>query len=208
MGKLEQRKRDRKQRKTKSIFVMGCEGKNKTETNYFKNFSSRESNFIIKFSTGTHTDPVGMANDLVDYIEKEDIKEEYGDKIYLLIDTDINQNKQKQIEEAKKICKKHKINLITSTPTFEYWYISHFRKTTKKYASSQDVKDEIRAKIPGYTESMNVYPLIKDKTQEAIKNAKSVEKYHIENGQAIDTEEANPHTSAYKIIEEINKNRE
>ena len=70
MGRLEQRKRNCNQRKIKSIIAIGCEGKNKTETTYLKNFSSREC--IIKFSTGRHTNQVGMANDLVDFIKKED----------------------------------------------------------------------------------------------------------------------------------------
>ena len=202
MGRLEQRKRKLNQRQTKSIVVIGCEGKNKTETNYFKNFSSREC--IIKFSTGRHTDPVGMANDLVEFMKREDIKAEYGDKSYLLIDTDINQNKQGQINEAKDICDRNDIELITSTPTFEYWYILHYGNTAKKYQSSKQVKDDLKTKIANYSESINIYPLIEDKTEEAIKNAKCIEKYHLENGQVIDNENANPHTSVYKVVEELN----
>lgn len=51
---------------------------------------------------------------------------------------------------------------------------------------------------------MDIYPFIKDKTHAAINNARSIEKYHIENGQVIDSENANPHTSAYKVVEELN----
>lgn len=131
MGRLEQRMRNRNQRKRQSLVAIGCEGRNKTETIYFKNFSSRKC--IIKFSTGSHTNPVGMANDLVRFIENNDISTKYGDKIYLLIDTDVNQNKQVQINKAKEICIKNGIELITSTPTFEYWYILHYEDTAKRY---------------------------------------------------------------------------
>ena len=41
-----------------------------------------------------------MANDLIEFIRKEDIKKEHGDKMYLLIDTDLNQNKQEQKNEV------------------------------------------------------------------------------------------------------------
>lgn len=201
MGRLEQRKRNRNERKRKSVIVIGCEGKNKTETNYFRNFSSRKC--VIKFSTGRHTDPVGMVKDLIEYIRNEDISIEYGDKIYLLLDTDINQNKQSQIEDAKKMCRDYGIELITSTPTFEYWYILHNEKTTKKYGSSKQVKDELKEKIEGYTESMDVYNILKSKTDEAIKNAIEIEEYYTKNGQDLDSEEANPHTSVYKVIQEI-----
>lgn len=201
MGRLEQRKRNCNKRQRKSIVAIGCEGKNKTETIYLKNFSSREC--IIKFSTGNHTDPVGMAKDLINYINEEDIKTEYGDKIYLLIDTDINKKKQEQINKAKAICEKNGIELITSTPTFEYWYILHYGYTAKVYKSSQQAKDEIKAKINDYFEGMDIYNNIADKTDIAIINAKKVEKYQISNGHAIDSEDANPHTSVYKVVEEL-----
>ena len=131
MRRINQRKRNKNQRRIKSVVAIGCEGKNRTETIYLENFISREC--IIKFSTGIHTDPIGMANDLIDFINVEDIKSEYGDKIFLLIDTDINENKQRQINEAKEICSRHGIELITSTPSFEYWYILHYEYTSKSY---------------------------------------------------------------------------
>lgn len=201
MGKLEQRKRNSNKRNSNRIIAIGCEGKNKTETIYFKHFSSRDC--IIKFSTGNRTDPIGMANDLISFIKKEDIKSEYGDKIFLLIDTDINQNKHNQILEAEKMCKKHGIELITSTPTFEFWYILHFGYTTKAYKDSKQVKSDLKSKIECYSESFDIYPYIKDNTNEAIKNAKLVEKFHIDNNTPVNFENANPHTSVYKIIEQI-----
>ena len=155
-------------------------------------------------------DRAGESKEFVDTLLKgleefEDIKKEYGDKMYLLIDTDINQNKQEQINEAKDICKQNDIELITSTPTFEYWYLLHYGYTSKNYQSSKQVKNEMKLIIPNYSESMNIYPIIENKTDIAIANAKKIEKYHEENGQKIDSEDANPHTSAYKVIEEIKK---
>lgn len=205
MGRLEPRKRNRVTKSRKPVIAIGCEGKNKTETTYFKNFFSRE--YMIRFSTGRHTDPIGMVNDLVDFIKTEDIKKEYNDKIYLLLDTDINENKQEQIDKVKKICKKNGIELITSTPTFEYWYILHFENTTKKFTSSKQVKADLKTKILNYTESMNIYPLIKNNMGKAIKRAKSIEKSYIKNGQEIDNENANPHTSVYKVVEELNSRK-
>ena len=204
MERLTQRKRNRNLRQRQSIIAIGCEGKNKTETIYFRNYLSREC--IIKFSTGTHTNPVGMANDLIEFIKREDIKAEYGDKIYLLVDTDINQNKDKQINEAKNICSKYDIQLITSTPTFEFWYILHYIDTTKIYQSSKQVKDELKFKIPNYSENLNIYNVIKDRTDIAIENARKIEKYHLNNNKVVDSENANPHTSVYKVVEEL-KNR-
>lgn len=206
MGKLDQRKRNSNKRKTKSIVVIGCEGKNKTETTYFNNYLSREC--IIKFSTGIHTNPEGMANDLVDYLKAKDMGANYGDKVYLILDTDVNENKQEQIDRAKEICDKNNIELITSTPSFEFWYILHFGFTTKSYSSSKQIKSELRKKIPGYSEKMNVYPLICEDTEKAIEYAKKIERFHMDNNHAIDSDKANPHTGAYKVVEELKRRNE
>lgn len=203
MERLKQRGRNRKQRERKSFIVIKSEGDNKTEQIYFKNLRSREC--IIKFPDGNSTDPVGMANELVSFMNSEDINSKNGDKIYLLIDTDVNANKQNQIDEAKKICDKYGIELITSTPAFEFWYMLHFGYTTGTYSSSKDIKREMKKKIPGYTESKNVYPIIKDNTDEAMDCAERVEKFHKQNGRKIDSEDANPHTSAYRVLKEIRK---
>ena len=203
MERLKQRGRNRKQRERKSFIVIKCEGDNETEQIYFNNFKSREC--IIKYPDGNSTDPVGMANELVSFMNSEDINSKNGDKIYLLIDTDVNANKQKQIDEAKKICDEYGIELITSTPSFEFWYMLHFGYTTGPYTSSKDIKRKMKNKILGYTESTNVYPIIKDNTDEAMNYAEKVEKLHKQNGRKIDSEDANPHTSAYRVLKEIMK---
>lgn len=203
MERLKQRGRNRKQRERKSFIVIKCEGDNETEQIYFNNFKSREC--IIKYPDGNSTDPVGMANELVSFMNSEDINSENGDKIYLLIDTDVNANKQKQIDEAKKICDKYEIELITSTPAFEFWYMLHFGYTTGSYSSSKEIKKKMKKKIPGYTENMNVYPIIKDNTDEAMNYAERVEEFHKRNGRKIDSEEANPHTNVYRVLKEIKK---
>lgn len=205
MGRLEsfkQRGRNRQNRKRRSIIVIGCEGNNKTEEIYFKNFNSRKC--IIKFSTGKNTDPVGIVNDLIKFIDNE-IEREEDDKYFAVLDTDVNQDKQSQIDTAKKLAMENGVEFITSTPTFEYWYRLHFGYTTKTYHSSQEVQNDIKDKIKGYTKSMNIYPILKEKTDLAIKNAKKVEKHHLDLGQALDNENCNPYTAAYKVVEELIK---
>ena len=181
MERLKQRGRNRKQRERNSFIVIKGEGDNETEQIYFNNFKSREC--IIKYSDGNSTDPVGMANELVEFMNKQDISSENEDKMYLLVDTDVNANKQKQIDDAKEICDEYGIELITSTPAFEFWYMLHFGYTTGTYSSS------------------------KDNTDEAMNYAEKVEKFHKRNGRKIDSEEANPHTSVYRIMKEIKKRK-
>lgn len=202
MGRLEKRQRNKENRKRKSFVVIACEGKNKTETIYFNNYSNKEC--IIKFATGVHTNPLGMAKDLVKYMNNEDIRSEYGDKAYLLIDTDINENKKEQIKKAKEICEKNGIELIASVPTFEVWYLLHFGFMTKVFQSSKQAKDKVRNKISNYSETTNIYPVIMKKTDKAIENAKKLEKFHLQNGKDLFSDECNPYTGVYKVVEELN----
>jgi len=123
----------------------------------------------------------------------------------LILDTDINQEKQEQINKAKTLCQKKGIELITSTPTFEFWYIIHFEYTTKIYQNSKKVKEDVKSKISNYTESMNVFPLIEDKLNDAISNAKKIEQYQLENKKDLNCDECNPYTAVYKIVEELIK---
>lgn len=94
MGRLEnfkQRGRNRATKKRNSSVVIACEGNNKTEEVYFKNFNSRKC--IIRFSTGNSTEPVGIVNDLLKFIDN-DIGRETNDQYYVVLDTDVNQDKQ------------------------------------------------------------------------------------------------------------------
>ena len=95
------------------------------------------------------------------------------------------------------------LQVIASTPTFEYWYLLHFYYTTKVYNSSEEVIEELKTKINGYTKNINIYPIVRLHTSDAINNAKRVEKYHKELGQVINNENCIPYTGAYKIVEEL-----
>lgn len=205
MGRLENfktRGRNRENRKRKSLVVIGCEGNNKTEEIYFKNYNSKDC--MIKFSKGNSTDPVGIVNDVVKFIKNE-IGKEDEDKYYVVFDTDINKGLQSEINKAKEIAKENNIEIITSTPSFEIWFRLHFGYTAKLYNSSDDLINDLGRKIKGYKKNINVYSIIERKTDEAIKNAKKLEKHHLELGRVLDNDICNPYTGTYKVVEELIK---
>lgn len=145
---------------------------------------------------------MGIVQDILSYVDSE-IGREENDKVYAVFDTDVNQNKQDQIEEAKKIADKNGVEIITSTPTFELWFLLHFRYTTKTFTSNSDLQNELKKHIPEYEKNNNTYLSVKDSTGQAINNAKKLEEYQIDIGQALDNENCNPYTSVYKIVEEL-----
>ena len=176
MRKFEQRRRNKKNRSKNSFVIIGYEGINKTEKLYFKNFHSKKC--IIKFAKGNSTDPKGIVQDIVNYM-KSDIEIDDNDKVYAIFDTDVNQSKQKQIEEAKKIAKEKGVEIITSTPTFELWFLLHFCYTTKEFISNNDLQNDLKKYIEGYAKNNNTYLDVKEFTKKAIENNKRLEKYQL-----------------------------
>ncbi len=186
--------------KKKPLIVICSEGaKKSSEYYYFRNFANR--NLRIQFSTGNSTDPKGMLDDLLKYIKNEDIESEEQCKIFLVLDTDLKDSRINEIKKVEKLCLDNDIEMIISSPSFEVWYLMHFRKNNLKFKNSQSVKSEIR-KINGtYSETMNMYDIIKSNTLVAFEIAKSLEVKYIKNSE--DVFVSNPYTSVYRIIEMI-----
>lgn len=193
-------RRQIKHKKKKPLIVICSEGgKKSSEYYYFSNFRNR--NLRIQFSTGNNTAPKGMLEDLLKYIHNEDIKSEDNCKIFLVLDTDLNKRRISEIKEIEIECVKHNIKIITSAPTFEIWYILHYRNNRLKFLTSREVKKELQNINGTYTESMNMYEIVKDLTENAINNARFLEQLIIKNNE--DLLNSNPHTSIYKILETI-----
>lgn len=184
-------------KKKKPLILICTEGgKKSSEYLYFRHFASRD--LRIQFSSGNSTDPEGMLEDLINYINNEDIKSEDECKIFLVIDTDLNENRIKKIEEIIPKCQKYNIEIITSAPTFEIWYLMHYRKNKLKFSTSQDVKKELE-KINGiYKENMDMYQSVIEMLEEAKKTALNIDQKIINDNE--DLFRSNPHTSIYKII--------
>ena len=199
--RIEQIQRNRKNRKTKENILFEFEGNNKTEEMYFRNFQKRGNPYNIKFAYGHDTNPVGMVKSLISYMKKEDISIENDDKIYCVFDADIDHNKQKRIDEAIKLASENGIEIIMSTPSFELWYRLHYSYTSKVYSSNKELINDLKNYIPVYKKSLDIYDIIKDKTDFAVDNSKRLEKEQIENGKEINNISCNPYTAVYKPVE-------
>ena len=199
--RIEQIQRNRKNRKTKENILFEFEGNNKTEEIYFRNFQERGNPYNIKFAYGHDTNPVGMVKSLISYMKKEDISIENDDKIYCVFDADIDPNKQKRIDEAIKLASENGIEVIISIPCFELWYRLHFSYTSRVYSSNKEIINDLKNYIPNYEKNINVYDIIRDKTDVAIENSKKLEKQQIKDGKVISNISCNPYTSVYKPVE-------
>lgn len=195
-------RRQIKQNKRKPLVVICSEGgKKSSEYYYFRNYASRD--LRIQFSTGNSTDPKGMLEDLLKYIRNEDISSEDKCKIFLVLDTDLDNKRINEIKEIEQQCNDNNIEIITSAPTFEIWYIMHYRNNRLKFLSSKDVKKELQIINGYYTESMDMYKMINKSTSSARNTAKNIEQQAVKNNE--DLFKLNPHTSIYKILDTIDE---
>ena len=188
--------------KKKPLIVICSEGgKKSSEYYYFRNYTNRD--LRIQFSTGNSTDPKGMLEDLLKYIHNEDIASEDNCRIFLVLDTDLDEKRISEIKEIEQRCIDNNIEIVTSAPTFEIWYVMHYRNNRLKFQTSKEVKRELQNLNGTYTESMDMYKIIKDSTDNARSTAQSFEQQIIRNKE--DLLSSNPHTSIYKILDAIDE---
>ena len=123
------KKRNSYQRRRKSIVLLAAEGKNKTETQYFKGVPS--SDYIVRFAPGNYTDPVNMVHAIKKEYDELELDAKLGDAAFCLVDSDFDLVKDKQLAKADDAAG-DLINVVVSSPCFEVWYLSGKSLGTKQ----------------------------------------------------------------------------
>lgn len=194
--------RVRKLRIPKNKIIIAVEGKNKTEKTYFSNFDDGKKRYSISFAKGNYTDPVNLVKMLIIEIKKLGLDLENNDEAYCIFDTDIDIQKNILINDAINLAKENNIKVITSNPSIEIWFLLHFEYTTSRMNNKELIK-RLRKYYPNYDKNINIFKDINQNVKEAIKNAKKLEEYQINNNREIKSVEANPNTEIYKVVEKL-----
>lgn len=194
-----------KPRKRKNIIIIAVEGKNKTEKLYFDNFDDGKKLYSIIIAKGNDTDPLKLVKNLDKGIKKMELFLDEGDMAFCIFDVDVDPNKNRIISEAIEFAKQRGIQIITSTPCIELWFLLHFEYTTANLTNNEVIK-RLKRFYPKYEKNINIFPNINNNVSDAIENAKQLEKYQNDNNKKIGTVEANPNTEMYKIVEFLLKN--
>lgn len=192
--------RVQKFRKTKNKIIIAVEGANKTEKIYFDNFDDGKKDYSITIAKGNDTDPLKLVKSLYKEINKLGVDLSNGDKAFCVFDTDVDINKNRIINEAREYVKDKNIQIITSTPCVELWFLLHYEYTTANL-SNNDVMKKLKGHCPKYEKNVNIFSIINDNVDVAISRAKKLEQYQSDNDRKIGTVEANPCTEMYKIVE-------
>ena len=198
------RQRNRNNRKSKRAILVSYEGNNKTERYYFDGFNNRDANFTIKVVPGNETDPVSLVKQTIKESNKLGLILDEDDRAFCIFDTDVNPQKNDQIKLAIELADENNIKVITSAPCVELWFLLHYTYTTAPM-NGNDVINKLKDYYPKYSKNCSMYSVLYDNIGEAYSRSKKLEKYHKDNGNDVQTVEANPHTDIYKIIDELNE---
>lgn len=206
-GELERQSRDRAKGPR---FLIVCEGK-KTEPYYFEEFCEvhqlRTSRVrIAPGDEGSSPDcVVAYAETLFD--EDAQLGPDRYDQVFCVIDRDTHPTFKPAIKRIKELVADGKpFVAIPSFPCFEYWLLLHFTYTRQSFhaAGKRSICDSVIRELhkqPGFGDyakaQKNIYSLVKEHTDTAIKHAEWAEK------DANQTGESNPSTSVHHLVKEL-----
>ena len=214
MAKGQIEKRGSRKRQVKKVILIVTEG-SQTEPKYFNHFRTRNTNIDIRVvgsrSSSGETDYMSLIRKAQEYQKKNQLSSSNGDSVWVVADGDVNFNnpnpaeaRNQQLGKARKAAERSDIQIALSNPCFEYWYLLHFRYTTKYLRDYVATKKELTPFLPNYEKADDVYAQLAPLLEQAIQNAKQAETYHCKNNAETPFGiEVNPFTEVYRLIEEL-----
>ena len=200
------KRRDIASKNPRPVLLIVSEGDNVTESQYFRSFQKQNSAYTIRMVIAKHiTNPEGMLSALQKKWRELELDERKGDAAYIVLDLDCNENKAKIIKLLSQ--KSKNIRFVVSNPCFEVWFLLHFRYSTKSYINSDAAISELREYVPEYEKRTDVFPIIFENTDVAVKHTEQLSKYYEELGYEWPSNERNPFTDVPVIIHKFNIQR-
>lgn len=193
------KKRGASVRKSKPVYLIIAEGKNKTETLYFSNYQEQGRLYSIRFvKAGNKTDAESLYKTLVAKWNELELSSENGDRGFIVLDMDNDSAKAATILELIRDNSNNAIAFVVSNPTFEVWFLLHFRYTTKEYTNGDAVISDLKKCIPEYEKNKDIYDLCQLRTKDAMSNADRLVKYYGE--KAWPSIKCNPRTDVDGLV--------
>jgi hypothetical protein len=173
-----------------------CEGE-KTEPKYFENYRTAKNNLDVIPIPSSRKD----VGNIVKFTQKklQDLDIKGGDSIWCVFDCD--ENTDDSISKAYKNAGKS-INMCLSNPSFELWFLLHFSYVDTSL-QNEGLIELLKRQIAGYSKNSDYFQALEPLTDTAVKNAKRLEKLHLDNGTDLNSTQSNPSTQVYRIIEVI-----
>lgn len=142
---------------------------------------------LVRPIKDSNTDARGLVDSAIRAREKNRRRARQGqeaavDDWWVIVDTESNSeskaNRARNIEEAKRHAG-GAIKVICDSPSIEYWFLLHYRFTTRDFDSSGEVIKELAVHMPGYTKTAGKvdWTQLVARTEDGLANAERVHAY-------------------------------
>jgi hypothetical protein len=196
------KKRGSAQRKDKSVYLIITEGKNKTETLYLSHFQEQGKDYRIQFvKAGNNTDAESLYKILTAKWEENELSEEKGDKGFIVLDIDNDPLKAQKVQKIIHDNRYPAIEFIVSNPTFEIWFLLHFKYTTRQYENGEAVIKDLKKYIERYAKNGDYFDELQGGLKQALKYAQRLETHH--GDKPWPAVECNPRTDMGNVIKKF-----
>ena len=199
------KKRGASVRKSKPVYLIVAEGKNKTETLYFSNYQEQGRPYSIRFvRAGNRTDAESLYKTLKSKWKELDLSSENGDRGFIVLDMDNDAQKEASVLELMRDNNNNAIEFIVSNPTFEVWFLLHFKYTTKEYSNGDAVISDLKKYVPEYEKNRDIYRFCSQKITDAMSNSDRLVKYF--GDKAWPSISCNPRTDVSRLVKLLEQN--
>lgn len=178
-------------------FLIVCEGE-KTEPNYFLAFPLKTTLKVHVLGAAMNTESI-----IDEAVKQRNMAKKRGinfDQVWCVYDKDSFPNAK--YNDAYNRAKKEGINVAYSNEAFELWYLLHYDYITSGIDRKQMIKklcEKLGHKYKKNSEDM--YDILKDKQNIALRNAKKLYDLYSHNNLASE----NPSTTIFILVEELSK---
>lgn len=180
-----------------------------TEEIYLKHYENRKYGIKVISIDPKHTDALGIVKKAKAFIDEGNLEIELGDKCYCVFDSDPKSNTEKNFKEAVSLVRnyKHKgLECIFSNPSFEIWFILHFKAAPYGKTAldmKKMIKDLVKDKYPSYCETTDILGLLKDKQIYALEKAKELHNKQVQNYKDVLSHACNPYTNIFEFVQYV-----
>lgn len=202
---MRNKRKDKKRSLKKRILIL-CEGA-KTEPNYFNGIKHdlkirhKLSAVDIEVYQPNSYNPDGLVNEAIDKKHKANFRRNPYDAIWLVFDRDFHPHIAKVYQKARK----NKIHIAISNICFEVWILMHFEPVHlhKPYQRCSNVIRKMqRSFVKKYHKNDKHFDYLKPLTQNAIENAKAMQKHYNQPQYAeVHEYDLNPYSNVHELVE-------
>jgi len=121
------------------------------------------------------------------------------EKVWCVVDVEVPPRKR-SLRTAAKQAHAEGIELIMSNPCIEYWFLLHFRKHIKPFASDTELQQALRHEHPTYRKNQIGFDVLYPRTGNAIQNA---EELIMKLGFGADLVVSNPSTNVHQLVKHL-----